>query len=198
LYVEATSILEEFQKTGEVERLQKAAAILCDGVGRLCEDGDFWTALNDLPRLIEKDRKDVDQLLADVDELLRQEEIILTKALGQQKALRLIGDLGMAIGLVREHQGGLAAEILRRRVRDLREAVCASIESLTPPPAKRDGGKWRRGVLKAYRLSSKALFVVGGGKVIVLNWKATVATFGASAASTLSGVKMIQDQFPKN
>jgi hypothetical protein len=198
LYVDVTSILEEFQKTGEVERLRTAAEILCDGVGRLCDDGVFWAAINDLPGLIEKDQKQVDQLLGDVDELLRQEEIILTKVLGQQKALRLIGDLNLAIGLLREQKGGLAAENLRRRVSDLKEAVCRSIELLTPSPAEPDGGKWRRGVLKAYRLSSKALFVVGGSTVIVLNWKATVATFGVSAASTLSGLKMIQDQFPKD
>jgi hypothetical protein len=39
LYVKASTALDDFRSTGDVGRLHKAAFLLYDGMGKLCEDG---------------------------------------------------------------------------------------------------------------------------------------------------------------
>ena len=195
LYVQVSTALDDFRSTGDIGSLHKAAFLLCDGMSKLSEDGRFWAAVNDLPKLEEGNRAEVTKLLSDIDELSRQEEVVLREALGVSSAMRLIGDVATAMDLLRSHQSGLAVENVRNRVRDLRDEVCDSVGRLAPAPVAAEPPAWRRGILKGYRVVSKGLFVVGGGTLVVLNWKAAPLTLGASIASSYTGYKMIKDQF---
>ena len=78
-YVEASAALNDFQSTGDVGRLHKAASLLCEGMGKLCEDGSFWAAVHNLAELEKANQAEVSKLLSDIDELSRLEEVVLVK-----------------------------------------------------------------------------------------------------------------------
>ena len=48
LYVESSLALEAFEKTGNVEALNKAASLICEALRRLAEDKSFWGELTKL------------------------------------------------------------------------------------------------------------------------------------------------------
>jgi hypothetical protein len=163
LYNEASDRLELFRGTGDDQALSAAAWTLCDGLGRLHQDAEFWGTLSNTLEASEPERTDALERLRDVEGFFTVEFDIMTRLKGEPFAARLLGDIAAAVDHVQVWPDPAGVEVLRMRVIDLRELVCTAQGSPDPEPEQRRGwlAKGVRAVAKGVKFVSGAALCAG-------------------------------------
>jgi hypothetical protein len=126
LYVESSLALEAFEKTGNVEALNKAASLICEALQRLAEDKSFWAELAKLNGPVTENQRSIKEAFDELDEFLTQEGKVLRQHKFPESVFhRLLFDLSASI---KSFQGKPDAELLARLPEAVREAaqlICA-------------------------------------------------------------------------
>jgi hypothetical protein len=163
LYSEASDRLELFRGTGDHQALSAAASALCNGLGRVQEDAEFWGALSKVLEVSEPQRIDALERLRDVEGFLAVEFDILTRLKDEPFAARLLGDIAGAIDHIQAWPDPAGVEVLRMRVTGLRDLACAAQGSPDPEPEERRGwlAKGIRAVAKGVKFVSGAAMCAG-------------------------------------
>lgn len=157
-YSEASEDLEAFRRSSNEQALAAAARNLCNGLGRLQEDGEFWGTLSGVLNTSDgSQRADALERLRDVDGFLAVEFQIMTQLKGEKFAARLLGDVAAAVDHVQAWPDPAGVQTLRMRVTDLRDLVCAVQE-----PPEREPEKRRRWLARGVRAVAKGVKFVGG------------------------------------
>ena len=193
-YDEANRGWRDFQTTGRQRELAGAAEPLCTALGALQEDGNFWAAVYDLREGAKGHWEEVRVALSNLERLLALEEDVLEKRFGDKRARQLVSDLSLALGMVRaDRKAGppspQAIENLRARLRPLTEDTCAVAWDA------RDGDK---GIYGAVLIAGRAMLVVGGASLVVVN----ATAWGALGVpdvlgSATGGLSLMLAQFPE-
>jgi hypothetical protein len=150
LYHDASERWDEFRRSGDAEVLRALAEVLCRGLGRLQEDADFWTALREIAATTSReDRQAVLDQLADFEDFLIHEYGILSEIGSEAFAVRLLGDMTVAIEMVQEWPDERTIQNLQNRLVDLRNIVCEQTEELPLDEGRRGrrppgGAAWPR------------------------------------------------------
>jgi hypothetical protein len=204
-YGRADAAFQGFLRTQDPAALTAAAGYLCDGLTRLDQDMVFWGALVDLDQDYAQHQAQVDEALRDLDGLFAMESDILRQALGDAgTATRLLSDVSNAIHILHgqlEHGGvrGPAIVNLQARNTELREQVCEQRVAIDAHPEVGGGGhagQRQRRIMRAFRVTGRALKFVGGAALIVADGAAAVANpaaIVASIASALAGREAMDD-----
>jgi hypothetical protein len=163
LYSEASERLEGFRGSGDEQALQAAAWVLCDGLGRLQEDAEFWGTLSRVLDAREAERADALESLRDVEGFLAIEFKIMTDLKGEPFAARLLGDVAAAVDQAQVWPDPVSVQVLQMRITDLRDLVCAAQGPPDPDPAQRRGWLARgvRAVAKGVKFVSGAAMCAG-------------------------------------
>jgi hypothetical protein len=165
LYQDASERWDEFRRSGDAEVLRALAEVLCRGLGRLQEDADFWTTLREIAATTSReDRQAILDQLADFEDFLIHEYGILAEIGSEAFAVRLLGDMTVAVEMVQEWPDERTVQNLQNRLVDLRNIVCEQTEEL-PLDEGRRGRRFFRGV----RIVARTMVFVGGAALCVAN-----------------------------
>src|ERR1700750_3188561 len=97
-YIEASSALEAFERTGNIDALNKASSLICEALNRLSDDQNFWTELAKLQGPINENQQNIKEAFDELDNFLTHEGKILRQhKLPESVLTRLLFDLSASL-----------------------------------------------------------------------------------------------------
>lgn len=179
VYSEAHDAYREFQHTGRSEYVQRAAAVLCEGLQRLEHDPVVWEGFENLFRVPLRERERILEVLEDLDTLLTFEAEVLGAEHPLLEEQRNLSYFGGVVSSYRRWPDDSSADKLRNTVSTARQSACRRA-SWAPNDRPRH---------RAAPSVQRGLRVAGGLAVAGAN--ATAAASGSNqweaAASIISG-----------
>jgi hypothetical protein len=157
-YAQAAELWQQFEDFGKDAQLRRVAVLLCETLGRLGGDEEFWGATFETIRETGDEAAAVNEVLADLREFRGIEEgILVNSGVPPAQASRLASELITAIRVAKELPSGDTVLALRARVEALGAGICevAAADHAEPP-------RWRRRLAKGMR-------VLGGAAAIVVD-----------------------------
>lgn len=159
-YVRVLDAWRYYEDHGDDGALRAAGDMLCETLGRLSGDQEFWgaaiDAMSDLEA--EEEKGAFSEVLSNLAEFREFEERALMEfGVPVEQASRLVSDLIVAIRMAEKFPDWAAIVNLQNRVGALGERMC---EVANARPQQRH--KWRRRVLKGMK-------VLGGGAAVVVD-----------------------------
>lgn len=137
-YAEAHDAYRDFQLSGRVHHLQRAAAILCAGLQRVERDRGIWQGLHDVAHLGPDERETVWSVLDDIETLLTLEAQVLGHGHPLLNAEReFLWETATSAEGMRKWPDEASVAALEHAVSRGRQAVCRRASSGDQPRRRR-------------------------------------------------------------
>jgi hypothetical protein len=184
-WLRASNALDQYRLGYDVEYLHTTASILCDSVGGLAEDHQFWADLHAAAGLVSEHSEGIEQLAGDFDELLANEVGLLEHFMEPAAAIRLVSEVGLSVERLRFRADAAAVEQLRAGALRLAQENCQRMPGR--PEAAEPVGGWpapagmvedmsteaahpvRKKLVRALRLGLKGVQFTAGAALVAGN-----------------------------
>jgi hypothetical protein len=162
-YVQASLALEAFERTGNIDALNKAADLICEALNKLAEDQAFWGELEKLEGPVSANQNNINEAFDELDKFLTDEGKILRQVkLPDSVLTRLIFDLSSSLKSFRGNPDAELLKQLKPAVKDAAQTICAI--------SKATKGDAEEGTALGIALKVReGLGVLGGAVTIVVN-----------------------------
>lgn len=154
--------------------LQRAAQAICYGLSRTMEDSAFWSEAAGLLQQAERTPGAVDEVLGNLDDLMKEEGRILTNGgYSAEVVSEILREFELTLSVFKQIPNPNTLDLAKTRISQTKNAICALGDK--PVEIIKDG-YWGR----AYRAVKSGLRSLNGVGTIVSD----VATAGAAAAAS--------------
>ena len=181
-YIRADDNLDLYSREGSKKArqfLNASADVLCDALGGLVKDREFWDEIEELGNALQTDprwERDILPLVRDLNALSDLESRVLRSAgVPRRKIEKIMSELLAATSLAQPTPEMLLG--LRRRLKSAAKAICK---------VSRSG---RGSAFRRLYIVSNGVFVAGGVGLIIANGVATIAMIPA-CASIVAGAQL--------